>query len=471
MTLPNGPKTSSLLQLLQLRLDPPRYLETVNQQYPDLFALKSAWNSNPLVIVNHPQALRQIFTNETGQFDAPGQLHDFFKPFFGEYSVMTVNGERHRRQRHLLMPAFHGERIWAYGQQICDLTRSVMDRVAGDRPFTARSTMQDIALKIMLEVVFGINEGEQRQQFERLIRSIFEIFKSPLISTLIFAPALRWNLGPWSPWGHFLSLKQQLDELIYTEIAERRQNPDSERQDILTLLMSARDEAGVPMTDVELRDELLSLLFSGHETTSAILAWALHWVHYLPDVRQKLLAELDLLGRDRHPKSLYRLPYLTAVCQETMRIYPVAFMTFPRMVRSPVQLMGYELEPGTVLLGCIYLTHQREDLYPAPKQFKPERFLERQFSAYEFLPFGGGSRRCIGAALAQLTIALVLATILSNYELELVSDQPAHPQGRGMLLVPSGGVGMRLQGKRQRREQQIANMHQREAGNSSLNKR
>jgi cytochrome P450 family 110 len=156
--------------------------------------------------------------------------------------------------------------------------------------------MQDITLKIMLEVVFGINEGERSQHFERLIRSIFEIFKSPLISTLIFAPALRWNLGPWSPWGHFLSLKQQLDELIYTEIAERRQNPDSERQDILTLLMSARDEAGVPMTDVELRDELLSLLFSGHETTSAILAWALHWVHYLPDVRQKLLAELDLLG-------------------------------------------------------------------------------------------------------------------------------------------------------------------------------
>jgi unspecific monooxygenase len=448
MTLPNGPKSPTVLQLLQLRFDPTRYLEAVNQQYPDLFLLKSAWNSHPLVIVNHPQALRQIFTNEMDQFDAPGQLHEFFQPFLGEHSVMTVDGDRHRRQRHLLMPAFHGERVWTYGRQICDLTRSVMDRIPSDRPFTARSTMQEIALKIMLEVVFGFSEGKRSQQFERSIRTIFEIFKSPVTSTLVFVPALRWNLGSWSPWGHFLSLKQQLDELIYAEIAERRQNRHPERHDVLTLLMSARDEEDVPMTDEEIRDELLSLLLSGHETTSAILAWALYWVYHLPDVHQKLLAELDALGSDRDPKSLYRLPYLTAVCQETTRIYPVAFMTFPRVVRSPVRLLDCDLEPGTVLLGCIYLTHRREDLYPDPKRFKPERFLDRQFSPYEFLPFGGGSRRCIGAALAQMTVALVLATILSNYELELLDREPLRPQARGILLVPSGGVSMKLKGKR-----------------------
>ncbi|WP_019500415.1 cytochrome P450 [Pseudanabaena sp. PCC 6802] len=454
MTLPNGPQAPTLLQLLQLRFNPTHYLEAANRRCPNLFALKSAWNSNHLVIVNHPQALRQMFANETTQFDAPGQLHEFFKPFLGDYSVMTVDGDRHQRQRHLLMPAFHGERVWTYGQQICSLTRSVMDGVACDRPFTARSNMQEIALKIMLEVIFGISDGKRSQRFEWLIRAIFEIFKSPVSSTLIFSTAARWDLGPWSPWGHFLSLKRELDELIYTEIADRRQNPHSERHDILALLMSACDEDGIPMSDVEIRDELLSLLLSGHETTSAILAWALYWVHHLSDVRQRLLAELDALDGDRDPKSLYRLPYLTAVCQETMRIYPVAFMTFPRVVRSPVRLLDCDLDPGTVLLGCIYLTHQREDLYPDPKQFKPERFLERQFSPYEFLPFGGGSRRCIGAALAQMTISLVLATILSNYELELVDRESIRPQVRGLLLVPSGGVTMRLKGKRSEKERQ-----------------
>ncbi|MBC6434767.1 cytochrome P450, partial [Nostoc sp. HG1] len=160
-------------------------------------------------------------------------------------------------------------------------------------------------------------------------------------------------------------------------IRERREQADSSRTDILSLLMAARDEAGQPMTDEELRDELMTLLVAGHETTATALAWALYWIHKIPSVRQKLLQELDSLGDNPDPGTVFKLPYLNAVCSETLRIYPVGMLTFPREVRTPISLEGYELEPGTVIYGSIYLTHQREDIYPEPKQFKPERFLER----------------------------------------------------------------------------------------------
>lgn len=216
--------------------------------------------------------------------------------------------------------------------------------------------------------------------------------------------------------------------------------------------MSARDEEGKPMSDRELRDELMTLMFAGHETTATAVAWALYWVHHLPDVREQLLQELDTLGDSPDPTSIFRLPYLSAVCNETLRIYPVAMLTFPRVVQEPVELLRHYLEPGTVVVGCIYLTHQREDLYPEPKQFKPERFLNRQFSPYEFMPFGGGARRCIGEALAQVEMKLVLATILSRYQLALADKQPVRPQRRGVTLAPASGVEMVVTGRRERRE-------------------
>ncbi len=213
--------------------------------------------------------------------------------------------------------------------------------------------------------------------------------------------------------------------------------------------MSARDENGEKMSDIQLHDELITLLFAGHETTATALSWALYWIHKYPEICDKLRQELDSLGESPKPMSIFKLPYLTAVCNETLRIYPVATLTVPREVKEPVELMGYQLEPGTRVYGCIYLTHQREDLYPQPKQFKPERFLERQYTPYEFLPFGGGSRRCIGEALAMFEMKLVLATIISNYQLALADNQPVKPQRRGVTLAPAGGVKMVLKGRRQ----------------------
>ncbi len=265
---------------------------------------------------------------------------------------------------------------------------------------------------------------------------------------IILFPALQRDLGSWSPWTQLMHQLQQIDNLIYAEIAERKEQPDPSRTDILSLMMSARDEQGQPMTDLELRDELMTLLIAGHETTATSLAWALYWIHHLPQVREKLLQELDALGDSPDPNTIFRLPYLNAVCQETLRIYPVAMLALNRVVKSPLQIMGYQFEPGTLLIPCIYLTHHREDLYPQAKQFKPERFLERQFAPYEFLPFGGGNRVCIGMAFAQFEMKLVLATVLSRWQMELADSKPVEPVRKGALLAPAQGVQMVVKGKR-----------------------
>ena len=212
--------------------------------------------------------------------------------------------------------------------------------------------------------------------------------------------------------------------------------------------MAAQDEAGESMTDVELRDELMTLLVAGHETTATALAWALYWIHKLPALRDRLLAELDGWGENPDVNTVMKAPYLDAVCNETLRIYPVAMLIFPRVNNKSLKLAGREIPPQTVLLGSIYSTHHREDLYPQPHEFKPERFLTRQFSPFEFLPFGGGARRCIGSAFAMLEMKLALAKILSRWELELVDKRDIHAKRRGLVTAPERPIQLLVKGQR-----------------------
>ncbi|MGQ4648532.1 cytochrome P450 [Lyngbya aestuarii] len=443
MTLPDGPKTPHWLQLTQWITNPIGYLEVALQRYGDIFTGKIGMSSRPFVVVSNPQALKQILGNDTSEeFTAPGEFNEILAPMLGKYGVTKLSGDRHRSRRKLLMPPFHGERMRSYGQLICELTEKVISQQTMGKPFKAHVAMQEISLQVIIEAVFGLHQGERSEQLRQLVRSLLDVFQSPLTSGLLFFPSWQQNWGRWSPWGYVLHIRRQIDELLYAEIAQRRSEPDSSRNDILSLLLAARDEEGQPMTDLELRDELMTLLFAGHETTATAIAWSLYWVHKQPEVLDKLLAELGSLGKSPEPMSIFQLPYLTAVCNETLRIYPVAILTFARVTKSPVELMGHQLPPDTATFGCIYLTHQREDLYPEPKQFKPERFLEKKFSPYEFLTFGGGSRRCIGEALAMFEMKLVLASILSNYQLALAEQQPEKPQRRGVTLAPAGGVKM-----------------------------
>ena len=384
-----GPKTPGLIQKIQWGSDPISYMDAAAQKFPDIFEAKVTPVGKTQILVSHPQAIQQILTKDVkGEYAPPAG--NLMRPVVGHESLLFQDHKRHLRQRKLLMPPFHGERMTAYGQAICNLAQQVSKDLLAGKTFSARAIMEDISLEVILEVIFGLSEGERYQQLKELLVYYSGIFHSPIFNLLFLVPSLQKDVGIFSPWRDFLGKRQQIDQLLYAEINDRRAKPDPEQTDILSLLLLARDEDGEAMTDVEIRDQLITLLLTGHETAATAMAWALYWIHYHPEIRDKLLEEIDRLGDTPDPMDIFRLPYLTAVCNETLRIYPVVPISGPRMVKEPFELMGYQLQPGSAVHCCIYLTHHREDLYPNPQQFKPERFLERQFSPYEFMPFGGG---------------------------------------------------------------------------------
>lgn len=436
--------TPPLWNLLQWIVQPIDFLERCAARYGDCFTVKFS-KLTPFTFFSDPQAIEQIFT-AAHQFES-GRANTILRRTLGDNSLLLLDGERHKRQRQLLMPPFHGERMRAYGELIGQVTEAVAQSWPIDQPFSIRSSMQEISLQVILQAVFGLTEGQRYQNLKQLLKDMLEFTTSRFSFATNFFPLLQRDLGAWSPGGRFVRLMQQINQLLYAEINDRRQQFDPNRSDILTLLLSARDEAGEAMSDQELRDELMTLLVAGHETTATALSWAFYWIHALPTVRTKLLAELDSLGADRDPGSIAKLPYLNAVCSETLRIYPVAFIAQLRIAQTPVEVNGYPFQPEALLIPCIYLVHHRSDLYPEPKQFRPERFLERQFSPYEFLPFGGSNRRCIGAAFALFEMKLVLVTILRQYQLKLAETSPVLPVRRGVTIAPQGGIRMILTGR------------------------
>jgi cytochrome P450 len=443
MALPEGPKAPSTLQMLQWVLTPFSFMRSSHRTYGDCFTIRLNPRFGPLVLFSHPETLKLILTNDDAElFEAPGSMNVALELITGTQSVFGLSGERHRRARQLLMPPFHGERMRSYGELIRNIAEQVMNEYAAGHPFPARAPMQTISLRVILRAVFGLTDGPRYRQLEKRLGMLLDGLSNPVSTSLLFVPGLRRDLGPRSPWGRFIRNRQEIDRLIYDEIADRRrtdhpQTANGTRDDILTLLMSARDESGEALSDIELRDELMTLLIAGHETTATALTWALYWVHRLPVVRERLLQELDSLEDNFDPNLVFKLPYLNAVCSETLRIYPVALLTFPRVTRSRVNLGGMTLEPGTAVAGCIYLAHRRKEVFSDPEEFNPDRFLDRHYSPYEFLPFGGGVRRCIGMAFAQFEMKLVLSAILSRFDLALADGRVVRQQRRGLVSGPS----------------------------------
>lgn len=456
MQLPPGPQTPAFVQLMQWIFSPMSFMDDCVRRYGDMYTLAILGKNKPkLVFVSNPQALQQILTQDTRtDFQAPGELNEIFRALLGDNSVICLSGAQHQRQRQLMMPSLHGDRMRTYTDVINTVTAETLARVQIGQTFDVRTITQQITLRTIMQAVFGLYSGERAERLEQLLGELLDRGSSPALVAMLYVPSLQQELGGIGPWAVMQRNQQAIDALLYAEIQERRQHPDPARTDILSLLMSARDEAGEAMTDGELRDELLTLLTAGHETTATALAWALYWIHKLPAVKAKLLAELDGLGAACDLNSIAKLPYLEAICNETLRIYPVAMLTFPRLSNKAVNLAGREIPPETVVLGSIYSTHQREDLYPQPKEFKPERFLERQFSPFEFLPFGGGVRRCIGSAFAMMELKLALAKILSGWELELVDKREIHAKRRGMVTAPERPIQLLV--KSQRVPQQLA---------------
>ncbi|TAG71349.1 MAG: cytochrome P450 [Oscillatoriales cyanobacterium] len=409
----DGPKQGRFVQTVRGILNPLYYLEKNYKTYGDIFTTQFS-NFPPQVVISNPQAIQEIFTADSKFFES-GTGNQVTLPLVGPNSLLLLDGDQHLQQRKLLMPPLHGERMKAYGEIIRDITEKAINTWTPGNTFIAQATMQNISLDVILHAVFGLSEGERYQQIHQLMVDMFSVFSNPLNATFLLVKSLQKDLGAWSPWGRFLRQRQRLDELLYQEIRDRKTQSQPLGEDILSLLVSARDEA--------------------------------YWIHYLPEVREKLLQELSSIDVDNcDGMEIAKLPYLNAVCSETLRIYPIVFFAFPRVPQAPMQLMGYDIPKGVMLSTCIYLVHHREDLYPEPNRFKPERFLERQFSPYEYLPFGGGNRRCIGAAFAMFEMKLVLAKVLSRYCLELAENRPVVPVRRGLTMAPAGGVRLVVKG-------------------------
>jgi cytochrome P450 len=440
MKLPSGPTYSPFVQTLQLIFKPHRFYEKNARTYGDTYLLK-LFRLPPAIIFSNPRAIEEIFNADQDSLVVDNSI---LRPLLGEQSILLLNNKPHERQRKLLMPPFHGEKMKTYGSIITSIIEDNIKSWEVGQEISIRSITQEITLRVILQIVFGLERGVRYEELKPLLAAMLQKVASPLGAIVMFNRLLQQDFGYWSPWSIFTRLKQKIDNLLYAEIQERRINFNPQRTDILSLLLSAKDDEGSTMSDVELHDELITLLVAGQEATTSALSWAFYWVHYYPKIEDKLRKEINEQAIFSDPNSVTRLSYLNAVCQETLRIWPASVSTSLRCATAPIHIMDYSFDPGMILCPSIYLVHQREDLYPEPKQFKPERFLERQFSPYEYLPFGGGNRRCIGAAFALSQMKLVLATVLSHYKLELVDQRQQKPARRGVNFSPAGQMKMRV---------------------------
>jgi cytochrome P450 len=341
--------------------------------------------------------------------------------------VLTLDDEPHMRQRKLLLPPFHGDRIRRYGELMHEITLREMESWPVGKPFALRTHTQRITLAVIMRAVFGVDDEDRLDRFGRLIDDF-----SKRVNLITAFPNLRRNLGPFSPWVRFLRSREALDAFIYEEIALRRaevERDEGDRDDVLSLLLGARHDDGSPMSDEELRDELVTVLGAGHETTATALAWAMERLLRTPRAMERLRASIAA-GEDE---------YLDATIKETLRVRPV-IVDVARKLTAPVSIGGYELGAGTFVLPAIAAMHYREDLFPEPHEFRPERFLDGKADTYAWLPFGGGVRRCIGAAFAEYEMRVVLRAILERADLEAPDLEPEKVKVRNITLAPGRGT-------------------------------
>ena len=450
-TIPTIETTSSFLRFtrqINAILRPLSFIEERNRKYGDFYQVTFK-NAPPTVITSNPEAIEEIFTALPDTF-VVAKGNEILRFLVGDNSLFLQDGELHRKRRSLLMPPFHGKSLQGCSEKIVSITTEVCDSWQVNETFKVRPYMQEITLQVIFNLVFGVDSGERYEKLKQLLTTILETFSNPLSASLLFFPILQKDLGKFSPWSRLLLLKEEIRKLIQAEIEERREIINSGRyfgRNILNLLIVSTDRNGERMTDAELHDELITLLFAGHETTASSLTWLFYWIHYFPEIQDKLRFELDSLGDKPDYQAINNLPYLEAVISETLRIYPIAANTFPRLLTKPMSVMGHKFEAETWLMISIYNLHHREDLYPNSKQFKPERFLEKTYNPFEYIPFGGGHRRCIGSALALLEMKLVAATILSQFKLELNSKRQILPVRRGLTLAPPASFKMMVKDK------------------------
>jgi cytochrome P450 family 135 len=425
--LPPGYKWPAIVQSLVFMRFRHRFVPHMLHKFGDPFTVRLLPKGRPLTLFSSLEATKQIFAGNPDSFHA-GKGNAILGPIMGEHSLLLVDGSEHKRARKLLMPAFRPQALKGYEGVVTQLAREECDRWTPEQEFRSLERMNALTLEVILQVVFGVTDEQRLQQLRPLVLATVDI--RPLV---LLGWAYPW-LQHFGPWKQVLDTQRDLDELIYAEIAERRRVSDlRERTDVLSRLLMVGDSEGeVPLTDAELRDQLVTLLLAGHETTASALSWALYELGRHPELMRQAQRAVDDGDDD----------YLEAVMKESMRLHPVIPMVV-RHLMEPATIAGYRLPAGVSIGPSIILAHRDEQNFPEPDQFRPERFVKGSGETVvpnTWIPFGGGVRRCIGAGFSLMEGVAVLREVLATYDVDVLEGREDKPKVRNITSVPAKGA-------------------------------
>jgi cytochrome P450 len=420
--LPPGPDWSLPRSTSRWWRRPLQTLEHCRDRYGDMFTYRLPYEGT-WVFLSNPEVVKQVFTGDPRLLHA-GEANTVLLPVLGEHSVLLLDEPKHMGERKLMLPAFHGRRMQAYREVMAEVAAREIERWPADRPVRMRPRMQAVTLEVILRAVFGVEEGERLSALRDKLRTALNVIsdRRRVLVFILIGPHRARRFPP------FRRMMQEVDELIYAELAARRGAEDlAERDDVLSLLLQASHEDGRPMSDRELRDELMTLLVAGHETTATALSWAIELLARHPAELARLESEVEAGGDE----------YLDAVIKETLRLRPVIALVLRKLV-EPMEIGGHLLPAGVSVAPSIYLVHRDPEIYPEPERFRPERFLERPPGTYTWIPFGGGVRRCLGGAFAEFEMSVVLRELIARRSLTPVG-RPEHSVRSTITNVPNRG--------------------------------
>ncbi|HEX4669335.1 MAG TPA: cytochrome P450 [Solirubrobacterales bacterium] len=443
MPLPPEPSNSPLVQTLRWTLRPLAFMNECRQKYGDSFSVRFLGFERPMVLISDPAAIKALYMERENGLP-PGR-NIILEPILGSQSLLLQEGAEHLARRRLMLPSFHGERMRSYESVLDEIVSAEIDSWPLDSEFPIHSRMQAITLEVILRVVFGVADGPRLERLRGMLSTVLTETASPR-SQLISLATRRFRGG--NAFARFEGQLKEVDDLLYAEIAEHRAKPDlAEREDILSMLMLAEFEDGGTMSDKELRDQLMTLLLAGHETTATALAWTFDLLLRHPEPLQRLRDSLEA-GED---------DYLRATISESLRLRPVIPLAGRRLAKE-LSVDGLTLPVGTDVTPAIWLTHTRADLYPEPFAFQPERFLGDGPESYAWIPFGGGIRRCIGASFAEFEMRIVLREVLTRCDLRKASPAAEKTGRRNITLSPKDGTPVVVTARRPAREPELAQL-------------
>lgn len=423
-TLPPGPRLPVAAQTAAWIARPWEFMERAAARYGDTFTMKLV-REGPIVMVSHPDAVRQIFTTPP-ELALAGEANRILLPVVGPNSVLLLDRDAHKEQRRLLMPAFRGSHLQNYMSTMTAIVEAEMARWPRGVPVQLHPRMQALTLEVILHLVFGLERGQSMDRLRHALQRMLTL------TTHAIAQMFLLVVGPQKLRTALTNtLLAEVDRLLHDEIVTRRRQEDlGSRTDVLSMLLKATHEDGNPMSDKEIRDELVTLLLAGHETTASGLAWAVERIIRHPDAHSRLIEETQSGDGQR---------YVDAVVKETLRMRPVLALVSRRLT-EPMEVDGFSLPAGVKVAPSIYLMHRRPDIYPEPEQFRPERFLDNRAGTYTWIPFGGGVRRCLGATFAECEMRIVLAALFSTTRVRPVDVKSEAIHRRSITHVPGRGT-------------------------------